>query len=149
MESIPNQVMDIEALKKALPLGYPYLLIDRVLSRTEEEVVAQKCVTINEPYFQGHFRPPFPSVMPGTMILEGMAQTAGLLLGEGKLAVLAEVGRARFRRPVVPGDRLTFRAKVLKRRGPVLQAQVHAEVDGEPVAEAEITLVVRDVGETG
>lgn len=149
MESIPNQVMDIEALKKALPLGYPYLLIDRVLSRTEEEVVAQKCVTINEPYFQGHFRPPFPSVMPGTMILEGMAQTAGLLLGEGKLAVLAEVGRARFRRPVVPGDRLTFRAKALKRRGPVLQAQVHAEVDGELVAEAEITLVVRDVGETG
>ncbi len=139
--------MDIEALKRALPLGYPYLLLDRVLSRTEEEVVAQKCVTVNEPYFQGHFRPPFPSVMPGTMILEGMAQTAGLLLGEGKLAVLAEVGRARFRRPVVPGDRLTFRAKLLRRRGPVLQAQVQAEVEGEPVAEAEITLVVRDVGE--
>lgn len=139
--------MDIEALKRALPLGYPYLLLDRVLSRTEEEVVAQKCVTVNEPYFQGHFRPPFPSVMPGTMILEGMAQTAGLLLGEGKLAVLAEVGRARFRRLVVPGDRLTFRAKLLRRRGPVLQAQVQAEVEGEPVAEAEITLVVRDVGE--
>jgi len=139
--------MDIEELKRALPLGYPYLLLDRVLSRTEEEVVAQKCVTVNEPYFQGHFRPPFPSVMPGTMILEGMAQTAGLLLGEGKLAVLAEVGRARFRRPVVPGDRLTFRAKLLRRRGPVLQAQVQAEVEGEPVAEAEITLVVRDVGE--
>jgi len=139
--------MDIEELKRALPLGYPYLLLDRVLSRTEEEVVAQKCVTVNEPYFQGHFRPPFPSVMPGTMILEGMAQTAGLLLGEGKLAVLAEVGRARFRRLVVPGDRLTFRAKLLRRRGPVLQAQVQAEVEGEPVAEAEITLVVRDVGE--
>lgn len=141
--------MDIEELKRVLPLGHPYLLLDRVLSRTEEEVVAQKCVTINEPYFQGHFRPPFPSVMPGTMILEGMAQAAGLLLGEGKLAVLAEVARARFRRPVVPGDRLTFRAKTLKRRGPVLQALVQAEVEGEPVAEAEITLVVRDVGETG
>jgi len=140
--------MDIEELKRALPLGYPYLLIDRVLLRSEEEAVAQKCVTINEPYFQGHFRPPFPSVMPGTMILEGMAQTAGLLLGEGKLAVLAEVERARFRRPVVPGDRLTFRAKALRRRGPVLQAQVQAEVEGEPAAEAVITLVVRDAEKT-
>ncbi len=141
--------MDIEELKRVLPLGYPYLLIDRVLFRSEAEAVAQKCVTINEPYFQGHFRPPFPSVMPGTMILEGMAQTAGLLLGEGKLAVLAEVERARFRRPVVPGDRLIFRAKVLRRRGPVLQARVQAEVEGEPAAEAVITLVVRDVEKTG
>jgi 3-hydroxyacyl-[acyl-carrier-protein] dehydratase len=141
-------MMDIEELKQALPLGYPYLLLDRVLSRTEEEVVAQKCVTINEPYFQGHFRPPFPSVMPGTMILEGMAQTAGLLFGEGKLAVLAEVERARFRRPVVPGDRLTFRAKVLRRRGPLLQAQIQAEVEGELAAEAVVTLIVRDVGKT-
>jgi 3-hydroxyacyl-[acyl-carrier-protein] dehydratase len=136
--------MNIEELKRVLPLGYPYLLIDRVLLRSEEEAVAQKCVTINEPYFQGHFRPPFPSIMPGTMILEGMAQTAGLLLGEGKLAVLAEVERARFRRPVVPGDRLTFKARVLRRRGPILQAQVQAEVEGEPAAEAILTLVVRD-----
>lgn len=148
MEPVPHEMMDVEELKRALPLGYPYLLLDRVLSRTEEEVVAQKCVTINEPYFQGHFRWPFPSVMPGTMILEGMAQAAGLLLGAGKLAVLAEVERARFRRPVVPGDRLTFRAKALRRRGPVLQAQVQAEVDGDLAAEALITLVVRDVGET-
>lgn len=141
--------MDIEELKRVLPLGYPYLLLDRVLSRTEEEVVAQKCVTINEPYFQGHFRPPFPSVMPGTMILEGMAQTAGLLLEEGKLAFLAEVEQARFRRPVVPGDRLTFRARAHGRRGPLLRAQVQAEVEGVLVAVAQIILVVRDVGEIG
>jgi 3-hydroxyacyl-[acyl-carrier-protein] dehydratase len=139
--------MDIEGLKRALPLGYPYLLLDRVLSRTAEEVVAQKCVTVNEPYFQGHFRPPFPSIMPGTMILEGMAQAAGLLFEEGRLAVLAEVGRARFRRPVVPGDRLTFRARTLRRRGPLLQAQVQAEVDGEVAAEATLTLMTRDVAE--
>ncbi len=140
--------MDIEELKRALPLGYPYLLLDRVLSLSAEEVVAQKCVTINEPYFQGHFRPPFPSIMPGTMILEGMAQAAGLLLGQEGLAVLAEVERARFRRPVVPGDRLTFRAKALRRRGPLLQAQVQAEVEGELVAEAILTLVSRDVEQT-
>ena len=133
--------MDIEALKRRLPLGYPYLLIDRVLERGEEEVVTQKCVTINEPYFQGHFRPPYPSVMPGTMILEGMAQTAGLLLPEGKLAMLAAVERARFHRPVVPGDRITFRARLLRRRAVVLRAQVRAEVEGKLVAEAVITLM--------
>lgn len=140
-------MMDIEGLKKSLPLSYPFLLVDRVLSRTEKEVVAQKCVTINEPYFQGHFRPPYPSIMPGTMILEGMAQTAGLLLEGGKLAVLAEVVRARFRRPVVPGDRLTFRCRLIRRRGPILQAEVKAEVEEELVAEAQLTLVVRDVEE--
>lgn len=133
--------MDIEALKRRLPLGYPYLLIDRVLERGEEEVVAQKCVTINEPYFQGHFRPPYPSVMPGTMILEGMAQTAGLLLPEGELAMLAAVERARFHRPVVPGDRITFRARLVRRRAAVLRAQVRAEVEGKLVAEAVITLM--------
>jgi len=133
--------MDIEALKRRLPLGYPYLLIDRVLERGEEEVVTQKCVTINEPYFQGHFRPPYPSVMPGTMILEGMAQTAGLLLPEGELAMLAAVERARFHRPVVPGDRITFRARLLRRRAAVLRVQVRAEVEGKLVAEAVITLM--------
>ncbi|HEC63204.1 MAG TPA: 3-hydroxyacyl-[acyl-carrier-protein] dehydratase FabZ, partial [Candidatus Acetothermia bacterium] len=68
--------MDVEELKRRLPLGYPYLLIDRVLEKGEGEVVTQKCVSVNEPYFQGHFRPPYPSLMPGTMLLEGMAQTA-------------------------------------------------------------------------
>lgn len=139
--------MDVEGLKRALPLGYPYLLIDRVLERGEEVAVAQKCVTVNEPYFQGHFRAPYPSVMPGTMILEGMAQTAGLLLPEGKLAVLAGVERARFQRPVVPGDRLTFRARLLRRRLGLLKAEVEAEVEGTRVAEAVILLMEwEDVG---
>ncbi|MCD5408402.1 3-hydroxyacyl-ACP dehydratase FabZ [Candidatus Bipolaricaulota bacterium] len=139
--------MDVEGLKRALPLGYPYLLIDRVLERGEEVAVTQKCVTVNEPYFQGHFRAPYPSVMPGTMILEGMAQTAGLLLPEGKLAVLAGVERARFQRPVVPGDRLTFRARLLRRRLGLLKAEVEAEVEGTRVAEAVILLMEwEDVG---
>ena len=142
--------MDIEGLKRALPLGYPYLLIDRVLERGAEVAVAQKCVTVNEPYFQGHFRAPYPSVMPGTMILEGMAQTAGLLLPEGKLAVLAGVERARFHRPVVPGDRITYRARRLRRRLGLLKAEVQAQVDEKPVAEATIFLMkVGDVGKAG
>ena len=85
--------------------------------------------------------------MPGTMILEGMAQTAGLLLPEGKLAVLAGVERARFQRPVVPGDRLTFRARLLRRRLGLLKAEVEAEVEGTRVAEAVILLMEwEDVG---
>ncbi len=141
--------MDVEGLKRALPLGYPYLLIDRVLERGAEVAVAQKCVTVNEPYFQGHFRAPYPSVMPGTMILEGMAQTAGLLLPEGALAVLAGVERARFHRPVVPGDRLSYRAKLLRRRLGLLKAEVEAEVEGTRVAEAVILLMEwEDVGKT-
>ena len=132
-----------------MPLGYPYLLIDRVLERGAEVAVAQKCVTVNEPYFQGHFRAPYPSVMPGTMILEGMAQTAGLLLPEGALAVLAGVERARFHRPVVPGDRLSYRAKLLRRRLGLLKAEVEAEVEGTRVAEAVILLMEwEDVGKT-
>ena len=142
--------MDVEALKRCLPFGYPYLLIDRVVKRSEGEVVALKCVAANEPYFQGHFRAPYPSLMPGTMILEGMAQTAGLLLPEGKLAVLAGVERARFHRPVVPGDRVTYRARRLRRRLGLLKAVVQAEVDGNPVAEATILLMeVEDVGKAG
>jgi len=140
--------MGIEDLKRVLPVGYPYLLIDRVVERGEGVVVTRKCVTANEPYFQGHFRPPFPSIMPGTMILEGMAQTAGLLLEKGRLAVLAGVERARFRRPVVPGDVLTITARVARRRGAVLVAEVRAEVEGELAAEALLTLVEReDVGQ--
>jgi|Deesub1362B_J571_1020462.scaffolds.fasta_scaffold00026_82 3-hydroxyacyl-[acyl-carrier-protein] dehydratase len=139
--------MEIEELKRVLPVGYPYLLIDRLVKRGEGIVVTRKCVTVNEPYFQGHFRSPFPSIMPGTMILEGMAQTAGLLLESGKLAVLAAVERARFHRPVVPGDVLTFVARVARLRGPVLKAEVRAEVEGELAAEALVTLMVKeDVG---
>ena len=142
--------MDVEALKRCLPFGYPYLLIDRVVERSEGEVVALKCVAANEPYFQGHFRAPYPSLMPGTMILEGMAQTAGLLLPEGKLAVLAGVERARFHRRVVPGDRVTYRARQLRRRLGLLKAEVQAQVDEKPVAEATILLMeVEDVGKAG
>ena len=141
--------MDVEALKRCLPFGYPYLLIDRVLERGAEEVVATKCVTVNEPYFQGHFRAPYPSLMPGTMILEGMAQTAGLLLADGKLAVLATVERARFHRSVVPGDRILYRARAVRRRLGLLKAEVRAEVEGERVAEAVISLMELSADDVG
>ncbi len=133
--------MDIEALKRRMPLGYPYLMIDRVVAREEGAVTARKCVTVNEPYFLGHFRPPYPSVMPGTMLVEGMAQTAGLLFDEGTLVFMASVERARFHRPVVPGDVVLYHAAVVRRRGVVLRAQVRAEVEGVLVAETVIVLM--------
>lgn len=144
--------MDSETLKRRLPLGYPYLLIDRVTDQGDGHVTTRKCVTVNEPFFQGHFRPPYPSVMPGTMLVEGMAQTAGLLMEEGSLAWLAGVERARFHRRVVPGDVITYHAVLERRRGPLLRAQVRAEVDGAKVAEATILLMEHgedDVGQTG
>jgi len=144
--------LNIEDLKRRLPLAYPYLMIDRVTARGEGQVTTRKCVTVNEPFFQGHFRPPYPSVMPGTMLVEGMAQTAGLLLEGDQLAWLAGVERARFHRPVVPGDVVTYHAVLQRRRGPLLRAEVRAEVDGKRVAEALILLMEsgeEDVGQTG
>jgi len=140
--------LDIEELKRQLPVAYPYLLIDRVDEREPDRVVARKCVSANEPYFPGHFRAPYPSVMPGTMILEGMAQTAGLLLQDGRLGYLASVDRARFHRSVVPGDVLVFRATAVRRRTQLVRTEVVAEVEGARVAEARITVMeAADVGQ--
>ncbi len=144
--------MDIEYVKRRLPVGFPYLMIDRVTAQGQGEVTARKGVTVNEPFFQGHFRAPHPSVMPGTMLVEGMAQTAGLLFEGDSLAWLAGVERARFYRPVVPGDVVIYHAVLQRRRGPLLRAEVRAEVDGTKVAEALILLMERgeeDVGKTG
>jgi len=136
-------VRDIEGIRKALPLRYPYLMIDRILREEEGLVVALKNVTINEPFFQGHFPEPLPAVMPGTLILEAMAQTAAFLLardgrGEG---YLVGVDEARFRRKVIPGDRLILTARVLRMRTGLLKAQVDARVDDELAASAVISLV--------
>jgi len=136
-------VRDIEGIRKALPLRYPYLMIDRILREEEGLVVVLKNVTINEPFFQGHFPEPLPAVMPGTLILEAMAQTAAFLLardgrGEG---YLVGVDEARFRRKVVPGDRLILTARVLRKRTGLVKAQVEARVDDELAASAVISLV--------
>lgn len=142
---------DIEGIRKALPLRYPYLMIDRIESEEEGLVVARKNVTINEPFFQGHFPEPLPAVMPGTLILEAMAQTAAFLLardGKGE-GYLVGVDEARFRRKVVPGDSLILTARVLRKRTGLVKARVEAMVDDELVASAVISLVAavnNDVG---
>ncbi len=128
-----------------LPLRYPYLLIDRVEERSPARVRAIKNVSHNEWFFVGHF--PERPVMPGTLLLEGMAQTAGVLLREHEgaegpaLGFLVGVDRARFRRQVVPGDRVVYEAKLLKAKRGLVRAEVVAAVEGEPVAEAVISLM--------
>lgn len=144
---------DIEGIRRLLPLRYPYLMIDRILEDGEGCVVALKNVTIDEPFFQGHFPEPHPAVMPGTLILEAMAQTAAfLLLGEGgEEGYLVGVEKARFRRRVVPGDQLVLRARALRKRRGLLQAEVEASVGGELAAAATVSLMTtrgKDVEQT-
>lgn len=137
---------DIEGIRDVLPLRFPYLMLDRILEEDDEQVVALKNVTIDEPVFQGHFAPPGPAVLPGTLILEAMAQTAAFLLVRDRetLGYLVGVDRAHFRRPVVPGDQLRLTARVVRRREALVKAEVTATVGGETVASAVVTLVTAE-----
>lgn len=133
-----------------LPHRYPFLLVDRVLEISEDgkKAVAIKNVTINEPFFQGHF--PQYAIMPGVLIIEALAQTAGLVFvnredNTGKMGVLGGVDHFRFRRPVVPGDCLRLEVELLKMRGPVGRVAGRATVDGQLVAEGEIVFALTDV----
>jgi 3-hydroxyacyl-[acyl-carrier-protein] dehydratase len=132
-----------------LPHRYPFLLVDRVKElEPGRRIVAIKNVTINEPFFQGHF--PGRPIMPGVLILEAMAQAGGVLVfksGEssGKPVVyLTGIEEARFRRPVVPGDQLRFEIDVLKKRPPFWKMQGKAFVDDEMVCEAVVTAMVTE-----
>jgi 3-hydroxyacyl-[acyl-carrier-protein] dehydratase len=135
---------DIQRIMQLLPHRYPFLLIDRITEMNgEESGVALKNVTINEPFFQGHF--PGRPVMPGVLLVEAMAQTAGALvlntLGDehaGKLVFFMSIDKARFRKPVGPGDQVHFHVKLLQKRAPVWKYWAEAMVDGKKVAEAEI-----------
>src|SRR5260221_9091979 len=129
---------------KLLPHRYPFLLIDKLIDLDgEESGTGIKNVTINEPFFQGHF--PGRPVMPGVLLIEAMAQTAGALvlthLGDehaGKLVFFMSIDKARFRKPVGPGDTVHFKVKLTNKRAPVWKYWAEAHVDGKKVAEAEI-----------
>ena len=135
---------DIARIMKLLPHRYPFLLIDKMIDMNgEESGTAIKNVTINEPFFQGHF--PGKPVMPGVLLVEAMAQAAGALvlnhLGDdhaGKLVFFMSIDRARFRKPVLPGDVVHFYVKLSNKRAPVWKYWAEAHVDGKKVAEAEI-----------
>ena len=134
--------LDIEAIKQILPHRYPFLLVDRILAlEPGKRAVGLKNVTVNEPFFQGHF--PQRAIMPGVMIVEVMAQVGGVMIlsveeHRGKLAYIGTVDNAKFRRPVVPGDTLEVEVELLRLRGNMGKVKCVARVGGEEAAEAEI-----------
>jgi len=141
-------VMDIQAIRDILPHRYPMLLVDRIEELETDRIVGIKNVTVNEPFFVGHF-PDFP-VMPGVMILECMAQVAGVLVlsqiedRKTKLVLLASVTEAKFRKPVRPGDQLVIEMKVARRKATIAKMYGTATVAGAVVAEAEMMCKLAD-----
>lgn len=137
---------DILEVMKILPHRYPFLMVDRITELTAEKVVGIKNITINEPFFQGHF--PGNPVMPGVMIVEALAQAGGILafelLAEPKnnAVYLMGLDKVRFRKPVRPGDQLLLKLEVIKQRGPIFKMRGEAFVDGQLVAEAELMATV-------
>lgn len=151
-----GMVLDIAHIMRCIPHRYPFLLIDRLENVVlGESAIGIKNVTVNEPFFQGHF--PGHPVMPGVLIVEAMAQTAAVLvmttLGEasmGKLVYFMTIEGAKFRRPVLPGDVLRIHIGKERRRGPVWKFQAEAKVDGTTVAEASYGAMImedRDAGD--
>jgi 3-hydroxyacyl-[acyl-carrier-protein] dehydratase len=140
-------MISINEILKTLPHRYPFLLVDRITELQPREFIKGiKNVTINEPFFPGHF--PGQPIMPGVLIIEAMAQIAGILAYrsgiEGKSMYFMSIEHAKFRRPVIPGDQLKFEIKAVKQRGPVWKFQGSATVDEKVVAEAEITAMITD-----
>ncbi|MEI5680371.1 3-hydroxyacyl-ACP dehydratase FabZ [Mesorhizobium sp. CGMCC 1.15528] len=141
------EAVDILGLMKLLPHRYPFLLVDRIIEIDEDNsAIGIKNVTINEPHFQGHF--PEQPVMPGVLIIEAMAQTAGAICIKSQntdkpsLVYFMTIDNAKFRRPVVPGDRLHIHVKKLKKRGNIWRFACEAMVDGAKAAEAEISAMM-------
>jgi 3-hydroxyacyl-[acyl-carrier-protein] dehydratase len=140
-------MLTIHEIMKILPHRYPMLLVDRVLEiEAEKRIVGIKNVTANEPYFQGHF--PETPLMPGVLIIEAMAQCCAILFlkdlpdRERKLFLFGGVDKARFRKPVVPGDQLRLECKLLQKRSNSVKMHGIATVDGSIVAEAEMLSIM-------
>ncbi len=148
----PPTFLDVEAIQRLLPHRPPFLLVDRVVEHElGKRLVAWKSVSMNEPFFAGHF--PGHPVMPGVLILEALAQAAALLailelppeVVKSKVTYLMGIDQARFRRPVVPGDRLVLEVEVVKHKGTVWKQRGVARVDGQVAAEADYMAMLADV----
>ncbi|MFC2948872.1 3-hydroxyacyl-ACP dehydratase FabZ [Virgibacillus sediminis] len=139
--------MDIEQIKETIPHRYPFLLVDKVTEMEEgKRVVGLKNVSVNEPFFQGHF--PDYAVMPGVLIIEALAQVGaigvlGMEANKGKLGFLAGVDKCRFKRQVRPGDQLQLEVDIVRIKGPIGKGKGIAKVNGEVACEAEITFAIK------
>lgn len=149
-DTATSQTIEINEVMKRIPHRYPFLMVDRVINFVPYEgAIGIKNVSINEPHFQGHF--PERPIMPGVLIVESMAQTAGVVVvsslgtdAEGKLVYFMSVDEAKFRRPVEPGDQLQIHVTRKQNRGPVWKFEGKATVDGTLVAEAIFTAMIKD-----
>lgn len=136
-------------IRKLIPHRFPFLLVDKVLELEQgKRIVAIKNVTANEPFFQGHF-PEYP-IMPGVLIVEALAQTAGICTaegtdGNGKLGLFAAIDTMKFKRPVLPGDTLKLEAEILMNKLGVVKARVKATVEDQVAAEGEIKFAMANV----
>ena len=142
--------MDMAAIQAILPHRYPFLLVDRVDSLTEDKIVARKMVTVNEPFFQGHF--PGNPIMPGVLIIEALAQAGALLAAPqvgfdpARQAIyFVAIDKVKFRRPVVPGDALVLEVVPLRKGGAVWKMRGEAKVEDAVVAEAEFVAAIKSL----
>lgn len=143
-------MMDVQEIQKLLPHRYPFLLVDRVVSIDPGKALrAYKNVTVNEPFFEGHF--PGHPVMPGVLVLEALAQASAILAYRStgfdpsqKVTYLMAIDGAKFRKPTVPGDRLELEVEVIRFKGAIMKTRGLAKVDGEVVAEGEFLATVVD-----
>ena len=140
-------MFDIQKIMKCLPHRYPFLLVDRVLEIDEQHAVGIKNVTINKPFFQGHF--PSEPVMPGVLVLEAMGQVAAMMMSarpgsENLITFLTGVEKAKFRKPVKPGDQLVTPAEMVRLRGKMGKVRTVGRIDGAVAAEAEFSFVAAE-----
>lgn len=144
-----SKIIDVQGIMKVLPHRYPMLLVDRIVEiEAGKRIVGIKNVTINEPYFQGHF--PGHPVMPGVLVVEAMAQTGGMLLmdhvenPDSKVVYFMSLDKVKFRQPVTPGDQLRLEVEMIQFRGKTCRMRGEAKVDGRVVAEAEMMARIMD-----
>ncbi|UOQ87468.1 3-hydroxyacyl-ACP dehydratase FabZ [Gracilibacillus salinarum] len=139
-------MMDIQEIKETIPHRYPFLLVDQITEQNDTKITGKKNVTINEPFFQGHF-PDYP-VMPGVLIVEALAQVGAVAIlskeeNKGKIGFLAGIDKCRFKRQVKPGDQLQLEVEIIRIKGPIGKGKAVAKVGDDLACEAEITFAVK------
>ena len=140
-------IFDTIGIQKILPHRYPFLMVDRVVKIDGNVIIGVKNVTVNEPFFQGHF--PGHPIMPGVMQLEAIAQVAGILMIQkaeraGQIAYFMSAENVKWRKPVIPGDTLVIEIELIKSRGKIGKAKGICKVRGDVVSEAEVTFMIAD-----